>query len=158
MEQRPRIEIPDELLPHRLAGVVVLRRFPDGWRLLVLRAYRNWDFATGAVEDEEDFREAAAHEVLAQTGVADLRFHWGDAWKETLPYRGSKVTRYYIAESPADPVRLPVCAELGRPEHDEFRWVGFETAEDVLPPRLSVVLDWVRELAAGTQSTDRDIG
>lgn len=146
MENRPRIEVPADLMAPRSAGVVVLRRFPEGWRLLVLRAFRNWDFPKGVVEDDEDMREAAQREVWEETSLSDLRFHWGDAFKETLPYAGGKVSRYYAAESPADAVKLQVSAELGRPEHDEFRWVTFDGAEDVLPPRLAIVLDWARAL------------
>lgn len=146
MANRPPIDIPPDLMAPRSAGVVVLRRFADGWRLLVLRAYRNWDFPKGMVEDEEDMREAARREVLEETSLSDLRFHWGDAYKETLPYAGGKVSRYYLAESPDEPVELPVSAELGRPEHDEFRWVSFDAAEDVLPPRLAIVLDWARAM------------
>jgi 8-oxo-dGTP pyrophosphatase MutT (NUDIX family) len=138
--------IPNDLLPPLSAGVVVMRRFPEGWRCLVLRAYRNWDFPKGLVEDNEAPRDAAQREVLEETSLSDLRFHWGEEYKETLPYAGRKVARYYIAESPADPVSLPISEELGRPEHDEFRWVSFEDAEDVLPPRLSIVLDWARAM------------
>jgi hypothetical protein len=29
--------------------------------------------------------------------------------------------------------------------HDEWRWVTFDEAEDVLPPRLTAVLAWVRD-------------
>ncbi len=141
------ISIPNDLLPPLSAGVVVLRRFPDGWRCLVLRAYRNWDFPKGLVEDNEAPRDAAQREVLEETSLSDLRFHWGEEYKETLPYAGRKVARYYIAESPSDPVTLPISEELGRPEHDEFRWVSFEAAEDVLPPRLAIVLDWARGMA-----------
>jgi 8-oxo-dGTP pyrophosphatase MutT (NUDIX family) len=141
---QPHVEIPNDLLPPRSAGVVVMRRFPDGWRCLVLRAYRNWDFPKGLVEADEAPREAAQREVWEETSLADLRSHWGDAYKETLPYAGGKVARYYIAESPTDTVKLPVTEELGRPEHDEFRWVSFDQAEDVLPPRLAIVLDWAR--------------
>jgi len=156
MDNRPRIEIPSDLMAPRSAGVVVLRRFPEGWRILVLRAYRNWDFPKGMVEEDEDMREAAQREVLEETSLADLRFHWGDAFKETLPYAGGKVSRYYLAESPGDAVRLTICAELGRPEHDEFRWVSFDDAEDVLPPRLAIVLDWVRALAEDPAPTTED--
>jgi 8-oxo-dGTP pyrophosphatase MutT (NUDIX family) len=141
---RQRVEIPDDLLPPRSAGVVVVRRHPNGWRCLVLRAYRNWDFPKGLIEDDEAPREAAQREVWEETSIADLRYPWGDAYKETLPYAGGKVARYYIAESPADEVKLPISAELGRPEHDEFRWLSFDDAEDVLPPRLAIVLDWAR--------------
>jgi bis(5'-nucleosidyl)-tetraphosphatase len=138
------IEIPNDLLPPLSAGVVVVRRFPEGWRCLVLRAYRNWDFPKGMVEPDEAPRDAARREVWEETSISDLRFDWGDEYKETLPYAGGKVARYYLAESPADPVVLPHSAELGRPEHDEFRWVSFAAAEDVLPPRLAIVLDWAR--------------
>lgn len=142
----PRIDIPPDLLPPRSAGVVVARRFAEGWRVLVLRAYRNWDFPKGLVEDDEDMREAAQREVWEETSLSDLRFNWGDAYKETLPYAGGKVARYYIAESLGDAVRLRISDELGRPEHDEFRWVSFDAAEDVLPPRLAIVLDWAKGL------------
>ena len=96
------------------------------------------------MEPDEAPRDAAQREVWEETSLSDLRFDWGDEHKETLPYAGGKVARYYLAESPADAVVLPLSQELGRPEHDEFRWVSFEAAEDVLPPRLAIVLDWAR--------------
>ena len=139
-----KMSIPNELLPPLSAGVVVVRRFPDGWRCLLVRAYRNWDFPKGMVEGDEAPRAAAEREVREETSVGDLRFNWGDAYKETLPYAKGKVARYYVAESPADAVVLRVSEELGRPEHDEFRWVRFDEAEDLLPPRLAIVLDWAR--------------
>jgi len=141
------IPIPQDLLPPMSAGVVVVRRFPNGWRFLALRAFRLWDFPKGLVEDDEAPRAAAIREVWEETSLEDLRFHWGDEYRETLPYAGQMVSRYYIAESPTGEVRLRDSEELGRPEHDEFRWVSFEDAEDVLPPRLAIVLEWARELA-----------
>ena len=132
---------------HLSAGVAVVRRdAAAGWLFLLLRVYRSWDFPKGMVEEDEDCREAAQREVWEETSLSDLRFNWGDAYKETLPYSGGKVSRYYIAESLGDAVRLPISEELGRPEHDEFRWVSFDGAEDVLPPRLAIVLDWARGL------------
>ena len=124
-----------------------MRRFPEGWRCLVLRAYRNWDFPKGLVEDDESPRDAAVREAWEETSLQDLRFRWGDEYRETLPYAGQKVSRYYLAESPGGEVKLRISEELGRPEHDEFRWVSFDAAEDVLPPRLAIVLEWARELA-----------
>ena len=40
---------------------------------------------------------------------------------------------------------LAISHELGRPEHHEFRWVSFDEAEELLPPRLAPILDWARE-------------
>ena len=143
----PQLEIPQDLLPPMSAGVVVLRRFSDGWRCLVLRAYRNWDFPKGLVEDDESPRYAAVREVWEETRLENLHFLWGDEYRETLPYARQKVSRYYIAEAPSGDVSLPISPELGRPEHDEFRWVSFDAAEDLLPPRLAIVLEWAKELA-----------
>jgi len=41
--------------------------------------------------------------------------------------------------------RSPVSPELGRPEHDEWRWVSFDEAEHLLPPRLQPILAWARK-------------
>ena len=126
------------------AGVVPLRRTPQGWRVLVLRAYKNWDFPKGVVDPGEDPMEAAKREATEETGLDDLEFPFGDAYKETLPYASGKVARYYLAETREERVNLPISHELGRAEHHEWRWVSFDEAEDLLPPRLAVVLEWAR--------------
>lgn len=128
------------------AGVVVVRRAAGGWRLLVLRAFRNWDFPKGLVEPGEDALAAARREVAEETGVDDLEFVFGNAYRETLPYAGGKIARYYIAQTRAERIELPASAELGRPEHHEWRWVTPEEAEELLPPRLAPILDWVRAM------------
>lgn len=134
----------------RAAGAVVFRRTHDGVRLLVLRAYGNWDFPKGLVEPGESELETAKRELAEETGLTDVDFPFGEESKETLPYSGGKIARYYLAETGDDArVELPVSAELGRPEHHEFRWVGFDEAEDLLPPRLAIVLEWARKALAG---------
>ncbi len=129
----------------RAAGAVVFRRSERGIRVLVLRAYKNWDFPKGMVEPGESELDAARREVEEETGLAGLEYPFGEEFKETLPYSGNKVARYYLAETDADKIELPVSPELGRPEHHEYRWVSLDEAEDLLPPRLAPVLDWVKK-------------
>jgi len=129
----------------RAAGAVVFRRTGTGVRLLLLRAYANWDFPKGLVEPGEDDLACARREVAEETGLADLDFPFGEEFRETLPYSGGKVARYYLAETEEEVIVLPVSPELGRPEHDEWRWVTVDEAEDLLPPRLALVLDWARK-------------
>jgi 8-oxo-dGTP pyrophosphatase MutT (NUDIX family) len=131
--------------PPRAAGAVVFRRSERGIRLLVLRAYKNWDFPKGRVEPGENELAAAQREVLEETGLVDLDYPFGEECKETLPYSGNKVARYYLAETGQVAIELPVSPELGRPEHHEYRWVSFDEAEDLLPPRLAIVLDWAKK-------------
>lgn len=131
---------PDE----RSAGVVVVRREARGWRLLVLRAYRNWDFPKGLIEPGESPFEAAVREAREETGIEDLVFRWGEDYRETEPYARNKVARYYLGETQSVLLTLPVNPELGRPEHHEYRWVDFAEARRLLPPRLQSVLSWAR--------------
>ena len=134
------------MAPRKLAaGAVVFRRTEAGLRLLVLRAYKNWDFPKGLVEPGESELDAARRECAEETGLAELDFPFGDAHRDTVPYAGGKVARYFLAETQVAAITLPVSPELGRPEHHEWRWVSFEEAEELLPPRLAVVLDWVRQ-------------
>lgn len=135
--------------PTRAAGAVVFRRSERGIRLLLLRAYQNWDFPKGLVEPGENELDAAKREVEEETGLADLDYPFGEEFKETVPYAGNKVARYYVAETGEEKIELPVSPELGRPEHHEYRWVSFDEAEDLLPPRLAIVLDWAKKTIAG---------
>jgi 8-oxo-dGTP pyrophosphatase MutT (NUDIX family) len=134
----------------RAAGAVVFRRGERGVRLLVLRAFKNWDFPKGVVETGEEQLACAKREVEEETGLSTLEFPFGEEFKETLPYAGKKVARYYLAETEEVEVTLPVSPELGRPEHHEYRWVSFDEAEALLPPRLSVVLEWAKTTIAGS--------
>lgn len=109
----------------------------------MLRAYRNWDFPKGMVEPGEAPLEAARREVAEETGIEDLRFSWGESYLETAPYAGGKIARYYLAETLTDRVTLPVQADLGRPEHHEWRWLTFDEALARAPPRLQPILEWV---------------
>lgn len=150
-----RIRDPQTPRPLRLsAGVVVVRRFADGWRFLLLRAYRYWDFPKGEVEPGESPLDAARREVAEETGLEDLDFRWGEVFHETPPYAtgrgGRKVARYYLAESRTGEIRLSVDPALGRPEHHEARWLAYDTARRLLGPRARAALDWANRLLAGS--------
>jgi len=131
---------------HRLsAGVVVLRRGPSDWRFLLLRAYRNWDFPKGMVEPGEEPLAAARREVREETLIEDLQFNWGEIYLETAPYGNRKIARYYVAATLTEKITLPVNPELGRPEHDEWRWVDRDSALSLVVTRLQPIVRWAAE-------------
>lgn len=132
------------------AGVVVARQAGAGWRLLLLRSYRNWDFPKGEVEPGETPLDAAMRETEEETGLTGLDFRWGEGYREVGPYGPRrKLARYYLAATGEARVRLPIAPALGRPEHDEWRWVDFAEAARLLPERLQPVLAWARGLLEG---------
>ena len=109
---------------------------------LLLRAYRNWDFPKGLVEPGEQPLDAAVREVREETTLENLAFDWGTGFMDTGPYNKGKISRYYIARSDEKRVHLPINPELGFPEHQEARWVRFDTALSMVSPRLVPVMHW----------------
>lgn len=131
-------------------GVVIVRRGESGIRYLLLRAYQYWDFPKGLMEQGEEPLAAAIREVEEETTLIELQFTWGYAFRETPPYgQMRKVARYYIAESTAGSVMLPVTAELGHPEHEEFCWMTFDEAQALVSARVQPVLSWARGIVEG---------
>lgn len=132
------------------AGCVVVRQVGGGWRLLVLRAYHDWDFPKGRIEPGEGPLAAALRETAEETGLTGLVFPWGEVSIEVGPYGPRrKIARYYLAATDQASIRLPVSPELGRPEHHEWRWVNANEASRILPPRLQPVLTWALGILEG---------
>jgi len=124
------------------AGVVVVNLVQRKLKFLLLRAYRNWDFPKGIVEPGEEPIDAALREVREETTLDDISFDWGLVYIETGPYNKGKIARYYVARSKEQRIELPVNPELGIPEHQEARWVSFDTALEMVSPRLQPVVRW----------------
>ena len=139
------------------AGVVVVRRGPSGWLFLMLRAYRNWDFPKGVVDPGEEPLAAARREVREEASIEDLRFTWGEEYCETARYGNNKVARYYLAETDTTTVTLPVSPELGRPEHNESRWVDLPGAVALSSPRIAPIISWAAG-KLGLSAGSADIG
>lgn len=127
------------------AGVAVLRRGDGQWRFLLLRAFQHWDFPKGQVERDERPLQAARREVMEETGITELHFHWGHSYIETGPYAQGKIARYYLAETTQIEVKLGISPQLGRAEHHEYRWVKLDEAFRLTSPRVHRVLDWIRQ-------------
>lgn len=124
------------------SGVVVVRETPEGWRFLLLRAFNHWDFPKGMVEEGEEPLAAAIREVREESLIGDLSFDWGIEFVETGPYSRGKIARYYLASTRTVEVTLPVIEQLGRAEHNEYRWTSFAGAMKLVSPRVTPILDW----------------
>lgn len=129
------------------AGLVIVCKESGKWKYLFLRAYRNWDFPKGEVEEGENPLETAKREAEEEAGISDLDFPWGHDYKETEPYRGGKkIARYYIAKTSQSEVTFSINPELGRPEHHEYRWVPYKELKKLSPDRLIPIIEWAHKI------------
>ena len=127
--------------PFTLSAGIIPFRSEDG-AVLLLRAYRNWDFPKGVVEPGEKPLEAAVRELEEETGLNQVSFSCGLDFYETKPYAGGKVARFYVGEIRSGEAGLPHSDVHHRPEHHELRWMAPEAARALLVPRLRDALDW----------------
>jgi 8-oxo-dGTP pyrophosphatase MutT (NUDIX family) len=133
----------------RSFGIIPVAFEQDGSPVfLILRAYKNWDFPKGGAEVGEGPLEVARREMIEETGIQKFTLDWGEVSMDTEVYAAGKVATYYPARVERQQLALPVSAELGRPEHDEYRWVSYDEARSLLPLRLIPILDWAKGLAA----------
>jgi 8-oxo-dGTP pyrophosphatase MutT (NUDIX family) len=128
------------------AGLVVVHNDGERYRLLTLRTFGGWDFPKALVADGADPLQVAVRETSEATGIDDLELNWGDESRETVAYDDGSVSRYYMAQSKSMEVELRVPAGAGSEEDYGFAWLTADEAEDVLPPRLAIVLDWAVRL------------
>ena len=115
--------------------------------MLLLRVYNYWDFPKGRIEPGESALATARRETREETTIDDLEFAWGDVFIDTEPYgREKKIARYFVARTATDKISLPVNPELGKPEHHEWRWCDWTSAEQLVPERLWPVIRWASDL------------
>ena len=126
------------------SGLCVVLFDGERYRLSALRSFDSWDFPKAPVAEGEDPLTVALDETRAAIGLDDLELNWGSlAFRDTIASEDGSVTRYYLAQSKTGDVALRVPPGDGGQEDFEFRWVRFEEAEDLFPPRLAIILDWV---------------
>lgn len=128
------------------AGIVIIRYEEEKPLVLLMRAYQYWDFPKGGVEENENKLIAAIREVKEEAGIENLDFKWGKAFHQTEPYgKSHKIVSYFIAETKQEDIVMGINEELGRAEHDEFRWVTFNQAKELAGERIRRVLRWAEE-------------
>ena len=138
MEMSIRNETADKKRKER-SGIIVLRKFPSGYKLLGLRYYGSYDLPKGGVEPFEDTFVAALRETEEECGITDLDFKWG-----MVTNQARNVT-LYIASTNEDPVVQPN-PETGEYEHHGSKWLSLDQASHKLHPYLRPMVDWVREV------------
>ena len=129
------------------AGVVVIDKTGDEPLVLCVRAYANWDFPKGQLDEGESHVEAAIRELEEETTLTLQDVQLVGLKAPSITYGSGKKKKeatYFLADriSSKEPF-LPISPELGKPENDEYRWVPASQVGELLSSRLSPVVSYV---------------
>ena len=132
------------------AGVIVVDRNVQPARILVLRAYANWDFPKGQADEGESLHGTAIRELMEETGLGSGDIAMTPDVAPSIVYgSGAKKKRatFFVANRVSDTEPfLPVNPELGKPEHDEWRWVTFDELASMMPGRFGPVVGYIEKI------------
>ena len=123
------------------AGIVVIRRFDDSFKVLCLKKKKKFDITKGLIEPGESPINAAIRETAEEAGITDLNFEWGSA---PIAYGKGYA---YIASTEQDPIILPN-PETGILEHTGYQWLTFEEALESLPEYLLPAIHYAESLVS----------
>jgi 8-oxo-dGTP pyrophosphatase MutT (NUDIX family) len=122
------------------AGIVVVKNFTDGWRVLGLKLGGEYDLPKGKIDPGESDFDCAVRETYEESGIGpdELYFTWGDIHKKI------KHIIFFIAETNAEPniLRNP---KTGMYEHDSAEWLNWEDMRCKCYPYLSEIVDWAKQ-------------
>lgn len=135
----------DNKIKERSYGIVVVRIVNNEPLFLMLRSYSLWEPPKGKSEVGEDGLTTAIRETQEEASLKpeDLKFNWGKEAYETEPYKKNKKTAtFFLAETNVENIILPYNEEIGKAEHDEYKWLSYEQAKKLANDRNKKVLDW----------------
>ena len=121
------------------AGIVIVRKFNEEYKVLGLRLFGKYDLPKGCIEDGEDPLTTAIRETEEEASITDIQFNWGHKTYQTGPIT------IYLAETCQDPaiVKNP---ETGIYEHHGTKWMTWEEAETDLYTYLRGAATWAKNI------------
>jgi 8-oxo-dGTP pyrophosphatase MutT (NUDIX family) len=142
-------------------GVIISQVDKKGSNIafLCLRAYALWDFPKGEVELGEDIKQTAVREVREETNlIHDVDFQMTNQTAPSITYgsgKRKKTATYFLARrlSTKTPT-LPIQPELGKAEHEEYRWVQLSDLRETMPKRFEPIIIFLENYYRKTQDGD----
>ena len=101
------------------AGIILVKKFNDTWKVLTLVLNGVYDIPKGGIENGESTFETAIRETHEESNIQDFKFQWGKT-----PFSSGRLT-VYLASTTEDGKIIPN-PKTGIYEHDEARWVDWD--------------------------------
>ena len=122
------------------AGIIVVKRFTTGWKVLSLETTDNiMDIPKGAIDEGEFPLEAALRETEEESGITKLDFTWG------LDHFVSGEMTCYVAQTSEEPV-ISANPHTHIIEHINSSWVDWNYLEENTYDFLKPCIKWAKEI------------
>jgi|1_EtaG_2_1085319.scaffolds.fasta_scaffold02542_7 bis(5'-nucleosidyl)-tetraphosphatase len=121
------------------AGIVVVRKIDNEWKVLGLKIYGRYDIPKGKIESGESSLDAAVRETIEEAGISDLNFRWG-----LSSIKANHVT-LYIAQTSQEGEIKPN-PETGIYEHHGIKWMSWEDLQYNIHPYLAHAISWAKDI------------
>ena len=121
------------------AGIIILKKFTDGYRVLGLKLLGSYDLPKGKIEKNESTFNAALRETEEECGITDLIFPWG------LSRIRAGCLTLFIGETQQDPI-INKNPTTGMYEHLGSAWLTWDEIEDKISDHLYPAIITARDL------------
>jgi len=122
------------------AGIIVVRQFTTGWKVLALETSDGTlDIPKGAIDDNEFPLEAALRETEEEAGITKLNFAWG------LDHIVNGEMTCYVAQTSEEPA-ISANPHTHIVEHVEASWVDWNYLEENTYDFLKPCIRWAQEI------------
>ncbi len=121
------------------AGIVVVRKFGEEWKVLGLKLNGAYDLPKGKTDPGEDAFQTAVRETYEESGINKLKFSWG------MISVSIRHLTFFIAETNQD-AYIPMNPQSGIYEHDSAEWLSFKKIRSKSYGYLVPIVDWAQSI------------
>ena len=125
------------------AGIIVVRKFTSGWKVLGLLKDGVYDIPKGGIDPGESALHAALRETQEEAGLENLAFSWG-----FRTHINSKLTTF-VAQTNEEPFISPN-PHTGILEHDSAHWLEWNELYDNTKDFIQPAVTWAKGIIERT--------
>jgi len=126
------------------AGIIIVRKFDNGWKVLGLKKDGVYDIPKGGIDPGESTLHTALRETKEEAGIQNPKFTWG------LKTNVNSELTTYLAETNEDPFISPN-PETGILEHDSAHWLEWNELYNNTLDFVQPAVSWAKGIVERTK-------
>ena len=131
------------------AGIIVVRKFNESWKVLGLWARGGYDIPKGHIENDDDVFETALRETKEEVGIDKLNFAWGhNSFREGNLF-------VFLAETTQE-AEVLINLKSKIYEHEYVEWLTWEQMLAKTYDYLKPAITNAKKIAEGEHSATKD--